>query len=228
MQAQWRAVAALPKISRDLVPTPAKFVGLNTPVENVSWYDAIEFCQRLSIATQRYYRLPTEAEWEYACRAGSTEAFSYGESLVPEIANYCADELADESASLSHKRTNATDAFPFANAFGLYDMHGNVREWCLFNAWQEPDVEEYRRPIRGGGWIDSMSACRSAFRLIGAASTQNAYTGFRVAYHPTESAASNAEGTRISNSQSLIVNSPNSTVIVQGDVSQRIGVSRKP
>lgn len=223
-QAQWRAVAALPKVSRELSPMPAKFTSLNRPVENVSWDDAIEFCERLSIAVQKPYRLPTEAEWEYACRAGSTTPFSHGEALAPELANYC----ADTSEIPPNQQTTAIDAFTFANAFGLYDMHGNVREWCLFNPWQEHNPEKCRRPLRGGGWIDSMFACRSAFRLIGAIGTQNAYTGFRVVYHPAELTSKTTQGTQISNSQSLIVNSPNSTVIVQGDVSQGIGLSREP
>jgi formylglycine-generating enzyme required for sulfatase activity len=87
-QAQWSAVAALPKVNQNLAANPACFVGENRPVEQVSWYDAIEFCQRLSLYTGRSYRLPTEAEWEYACRAGTSTPFHFGETITTDLANY--------------------------------------------------------------------------------------------------------------------------------------------
>ncbi len=87
-QAQWRAVAGLPKVKRELKPNPAYFKGDELPVEQVSWEDAVEFCERLSRASGRQYRLPTEAEWEYATRAGSRTAFAFGETLTTRVANY--------------------------------------------------------------------------------------------------------------------------------------------
>ena len=86
-QAQWRAVASLPRIERDLHPEPAHFQDDLRPVERVSWYDATEFCQRLSIYTKKLYRLPSEAEWEYACRAGTTTPFYFGETITSEKLN---------------------------------------------------------------------------------------------------------------------------------------------
>ena len=88
-QAQWRAVARLPKVNRDLVTDPSEFKGDNLPVEKVSWEDAMEFCERLSRATGRQYRLPSEAEWEYACRAGAITHFAFGDTITPELVNYC-------------------------------------------------------------------------------------------------------------------------------------------
>src|SRR5579883_507449 len=90
-QAQWKAVAALPKIDRDLKPDPSRFKGDNRPVESVSWYEAVEFCDRLSVHTNRQYHLPSEAEWEYACRAGTTTPYYFGETVTNELANYHQD-----------------------------------------------------------------------------------------------------------------------------------------
>ena len=90
-QAIWLAIANLPKVERELNPKPSYFQGDNRPVERVSWYDAVEFCQRLSNKTGREYRLPSEAEWEYAIRAGNTNPFHFGETIPSEIANYKED-----------------------------------------------------------------------------------------------------------------------------------------
>ncbi|HEY9641333.1 MAG TPA: formylglycine-generating enzyme family protein, partial [Coleofasciculaceae cyanobacterium] len=87
-QSQWQAVAALPKVSRDLNPNPAHFKGMDLPVESVSWLDAVEFCDRLSQSTGTAYRLPSEAEWEYACRAGTSTPFHYGKTITSQVANY--------------------------------------------------------------------------------------------------------------------------------------------
>jgi formylglycine-generating enzyme required for sulfatase activity len=86
-QAQWKIVASLPQVNRELKLDPSYFKGDNRPVESVSWYDAVEFCQRLSQYTHRTYRLPTEAEWEYACRAGTTTPFHFGETITTDLAN---------------------------------------------------------------------------------------------------------------------------------------------
>jgi eukaryotic-like serine/threonine-protein kinase len=129
-QAQWRAVAALPKVERDLDAAPSYFKGANRPVEGVSWYDAVEFCQRLSQASGRKYRLPSEAEWEYACRAGTTTPFHFGETITAELANYDGNSTSANAPKGKYRnQTTNVGSFP-PNSFGLYDMHGNVWEWC--------------------------------------------------------------------------------------------------
>ena len=125
-QAQWRAVAALAKVERDLEADPSRFKGDNLPVENVSWDDAVEFCKRLSVHSGRAYRLPSEAEWEYACRASTTTPFHFGETLTSELANYRATDTYGSGPKGEYReQTTEVGSFP-ANAFGLYDMHGNV------------------------------------------------------------------------------------------------------
>ncbi len=138
-QAQWRAVAALPAVNRELVLAPANFTGDNLPVEQVYWQAAVEFCDRLTRHTGRPYRLPTEAEWEYACRARTTTPFYFGDRLTSEIANYkpvsasrpYADDADASHHEMSYRETTVpVDYFGVANRFGLSDMHGNVWEWC--------------------------------------------------------------------------------------------------
>jgi formylglycine-generating enzyme required for sulfatase activity len=133
-QAQWKAVAKLPKVSLKLDPDPSHFEGDNLPVEQVSWDEAMEFCARLSKVTGRTYRLPTEAEWEYACRAGTTTPFAFGEGITKELAGF-----------MGQSPVGATG---IANGFGLYDMHANVQEWCL-DVWHD----DYNgAPTDGGAW----------------------------------------------------------------------------
>jgi formylglycine-generating enzyme required for sulfatase activity len=137
-QAQWRAVAAYKPIDRELSFDPSKFKGDKRPVEQVSWDDATEFCQRLSTKTGRKYRLPSEAKWEYACRAGTITPFHFGETISDDLANYCAEDREIEGTSYKgiygrgilgkyRKETTKVGQFP-PNQFGLYDMHGNVLE----------------------------------------------------------------------------------------------------
>ena len=129
-QAQWRIVATLPKIERELDTGPSYFNGENLPVERVSWLDVIEFCARLSQLIGGEYRLPSEAEWEYACRAVTTTPFYFGETITSELANYDANNtFAKEIKGEYRGQTTPVGQFP-PNAFGLYDMHGNVWEWC--------------------------------------------------------------------------------------------------
>jgi formylglycine-generating enzyme required for sulfatase activity len=130
-QDQWRLVANMPRVKQELNPAPSKFQGDSKPVEQVSLEDAIEFCARLSRYTNRQYRLPTEAEWEYACRAGTTTPFHFGETISTELANYNGRAAyADGPTGKRRDETTPVDHFEIANAWGLCDMHGNVWEWC--------------------------------------------------------------------------------------------------
>lgn len=192
-QAQWRAVAALPQVERELTASPSQFKGNLRPVEKVSWYDAVEFCDRLTILTNRQYRLPTEAEWEYACRAGTTTPFYFGETISSELANYDASTAyGDGPTGEYRKETIPVNQFEGANAFGLCDMHGNVLEWCQGHwhdsykgapidgsAWVEGGNSR-RRILRGGAWFDSPSNCRSAYRIGLKPSGRDFIIGFRV------------------------------------------------
>jgi formylglycine-generating enzyme required for sulfatase activity len=148
-QAQWREVAGWQKLERDLDPDPSYFKGANRPVEMVRWFDALEFCRRLSQRTGQCYGLPSEAQWEYACRAGSTTPFHFGATLTPELANYDARQTTD------------VGRFP-ANAWGLQDMHGNVWEWCLDEWHKNYDGA----PTDAGAWVevDSLGKCCAAGR----------------------------------------------------------------
>ena len=191
-QSQWRAVSALPKIERDLDVNRASFKGDNRPVEQVSWRDAVEFCQRLSKHTGREYRLPSEAEWEYACRSGTTTPFHVGPTITTELANYDGNRTYGNGLKGDYrKQTTEVGSFP-ANAFGLYDMHGNVWEWCLDHwhdtyqgaptdgsAWVTSDNDALR-VLRGGSWINIPGSCRSACRYNAVPVARGYYLGFRV------------------------------------------------
>ncbi|ROI05359.1 SUMF1/EgtB/PvdO family nonheme iron enzyme [Microcystis aeruginosa FACHB-524] len=175
-QSQWKAIAATAKIDIDLETNPSNFKGDELPVESVNWYEATEFCKRLSRETKREYRLPSEAEWEYACRAGTTTPFYFGETITGELANYRASNTyAEEAKGEYRQQTTPVGQFP-PNAFGLYDMHGNVWEWCADtwhgnydgaptdgSAWIEKGNDN-RSPMRGGSWGYNPDYCRSAIR----------------------------------------------------------------
>jgi formylglycine-generating enzyme required for sulfatase activity len=193
-QAQWRKVAALPQEERELNPDPSNFKGDTKPVEQVSWEDAIEFCTRLSKYTSRQYRLPTEAEWEYACRAGTTTPFHFGETISTELANYDGNYTYGNGVKGEYRQeTTLVDYFEIANAWGLCDMHGNVWEWCADHwhdnyesapsdgsAWLTDDMKA-AHVNRGGSWFNSPRYCRSACRNDYYPSIRSYNLGFRVA-----------------------------------------------
>lgn len=139
-QAQWEAVASLPQQGKELKTNPSRFKGPKRPVERVSWYDAVEFCARLSNHLEKNYRLPSEAEWEYACRAGTLTPFHFGETISTDVANYDGTREKYGAYGLGNKgeyrgETTDVDHFQIANNFGLADMHGNVLEWCA-DSWR--------------------------------------------------------------------------------------------
>ena len=183
-QGQWRAIASQTnlKVNLDLDPEPSYFKERyqdidrwERPVEKVNWYQAVEFCERLSKLTGRNYRLPSEAEWEYACRAGTTTPFYFGETITSEFVNYDGDSSYGNGPKGEYRnQTTPVGQFP-PNAFGLYDMHGNVYEWCAdewHNNYYGPPTEEsaweigntYRRVLRGGCWYNVFWSCRCAKR----------------------------------------------------------------
>jgi formylglycine-generating enzyme required for sulfatase activity len=208
-QAQWKAVAAFPQVNKELKLDPSRFKGDGStsltnhrPVEQVSWENAVEFCDRLSRHTKRQYRLPSEAEWEYACRAGTTTPFHFGETITTNLANYQGTDNEEYKWSGSYgsgpkgvyrEETTAVGSFGVANNFGLYDMHGNVWEWCQDDwhsdyegaptdgsAWLSSEESSDRKLLRGGSWGDLPEDCRSASRSYASLDDNNADIGFRV------------------------------------------------
>jgi formylglycine-generating enzyme required for sulfatase activity len=170
---------------------PSKFKGANNPVEQVSWEDAVKFCQKLSAlpaekAAGRVYRLPTEAEWEYACRAGTTTKYSFGDDDT-ELGDYA--WFRGNSGQTSHPVGGKKP-----NAWGLYDMHGNVFEWCQDWYGDYPgrtvtnpsgaNSGSYR-VLRGGSWFNAAEFCRSASRRRFKPSFRYDDYGFRVSLSPS-------------------------------------------
>ncbi|MGB3516027.1 MAG: formylglycine-generating enzyme family protein [Elainellaceae cyanobacterium] len=217
-QEQWRAVAAMPKEEHDLEPDPSRFKGDQRPVEQVSWVDAMEFCARLSVRTDRFYSLPSEAEWEYACRAGTTTPFHFGETITTDVANYRGTDDKDRNRSGSYgdgpkgeyrEETTPVDYFRVANAFGLCDMHGNVSEWCLDSphdnyegapidgsAWYADEVGD-GRVLRGGSWCFEPKDCRSAHHSYDFLGCYDHFNGFRVVCHVQATPESSAGASRL-------------------------------
>jgi formylglycine-generating enzyme required for sulfatase activity/tRNA A-37 threonylcarbamoyl transferase component Bud32 len=178
-QAQWERVAGLSKVERDLELNPSHFQGKNLPVETVSWLDAQEFCARISKATGKVYRLPSEAEWEYACRAKTTTRYYFGDGITKELVN----------CNGWYDGTTEVGKFP-SNNFGLYDMHGNVWEWSeddWFDNYKNHKNSRARikannntKLSRGGSWCNYDHLCCSAYRLNYGAGIRDYLSGFRL------------------------------------------------
>ena len=192
-QKQWRVISALPSIDRGIAPDPSSFKGDDRPVEQVSWLDAMEFCKRLRYLTGKNYRLPSEAEWEYACRAKTTTPFYFGKTITTELVNYNTGNGGGEK-ELYPGETKTVGLYP-ANGFGLYDMHGNVWEWCEDSwhdnylnapkdgtAWDGKDSPKgMQKVIRGGAWSYDYLSCSSASRNFCEKDKSSYSVGFRVA-----------------------------------------------
>jgi len=203
-QAQYEAVMGTnPSRYKDKPDSPSR------PVENVIWEDAQEFCKKLSELTGREYKLPSEAQWEYACRAMPSPPtsrdkkgiiyppFHFGETISTKVANYNGDEIYGRGEKGENRdETTAVGYFGVANEFGLCDMHGNVWEWCEDDwhdnyegaptdgsAWIDPKGEESNKtshPLRGGSWFNGPRYCRSAARNLNNIFNRFSAFGFRV------------------------------------------------
>jgi formylglycine-generating enzyme required for sulfatase activity len=170
---------------------PCRFKGDNLPVERVSWKDAQTFCKRLSTKTGQNFHLPSESQWEYACRAGTGTPFSFGETLTVEVANFNGEHTFGEEPRGFYRHVTTTGGTFPPNAFGLYDMHGNLWEWCEDN-WLDDyssspkddssyqDVKSPYHVARGGSWHEPPSLCRSASRLRVLQTDADEVMGFRV------------------------------------------------
>jgi eukaryotic-like serine/threonine-protein kinase len=171
---------------------PANWQDAKLPVEKVSWDNAQVFCQKLSAKTGKKYRLPSEAEWEYACRAKTDTPFYFGETISTEVANYDGNQVYKSGVKgVDREKTTPVGSFP-ANGFGLHDMHGNVWEWCEDkwhenyqgaptdgSAWISGNDNDYRL-LRGGSWHYNPNHCRSANRNRRSAADRYNTVGFRV------------------------------------------------
>jgi formylglycine-generating enzyme required for sulfatase activity len=195
-QEQWRAVGRLTRVDCDLGEDFSLFRGDQRPIDSVSWSEATEFCARLARETGKKYRLPSEAEWEYACRAGSTTDFAFGDTISSIIVNYDGSHpYGIEAPGIFRNETVAVGSLMAANKFGLFDMHGNVSEWCADEwhdtyegapqhggAWISENVAA-QRVVRGGSWANTAEICRSSDRSRESADPQTKlhYMSFRVA-----------------------------------------------
>ena len=188
-QAQWQAVMG---------NNPAKFIVADTtqskkPVERVSWLDCNLFCKQLSKIIGRELRLPTEAEWEYACRGRTNTPFHYGFTIDTQLANYNGEDIYGSGFEGENRNeTTDVDLFP-PNKFGLHDLHGNVAEWCAdswhdnYNnaptdgsAWTNNNPKDMR-VLRGGSWLHLPGSCRCAQRIKSDPKSKSDAFGFRIA-----------------------------------------------
>ena len=192
-QEQWeKVVYSCPPVARELNSRPAYFPGDKLPVEQVSWKDAVEFCARLEKKTGQKYRLPGEAEWEYACRAGSAKPFAFGDTITTDVVNYNGNYTYGNAPKGEFRgRTTPVEAFK-PNAFGLCDMHGNVWEWCA-DAWHSnydgapndgsawmSETNQDAKVLRGDSWYFNPPYCRSANRFNLNRVLRSFSIGFRV------------------------------------------------
>jgi formylglycine-generating enzyme required for sulfatase activity len=197
-QDQWAVVSKFPRVHLDLNSHPSRFAGTGLPVESISWDEALEFCARLSRKTSRPYRLPSEAEWEYACRAGTSSTFYTGEALTDQISTFNTQLPWGKVRARSSFGQTRPSKHGSANAFGLSGMHGNVAEWVLdfwhdsyrgspsgAAPWQSGGDPDHR-VARGGSFEHGAVFCRCGSRFKVNAKTRNRGLGFRVALYAGE------------------------------------------
>ena len=180
-QAQWERV---------MQGNPSRFLGSDHPVDSVTWEQAQEFARRLNASGEGPFRLPTEAEWEYACRAGTTTRFSFGDKVLStDYINYDGSAVYVDARKCICRRTTMPVTSFAPNPWGLHDMHGNVWEWCqdwqaLYPAKSLTDpkgpAKGSRRVVRGGGWSNTPASCRSASRYAVAPDQSASAVGFRL------------------------------------------------
>ena len=201
-QAQWKAIAQLPKVKQKLNSSPSYHLGDDRHVEQINWLEAVEFCDRLTRLTCKPYRLPSEAEWEYACRAGTITAFNMGPTIATDFANYRGRDDVRDDRTISgsygegpkgNYRGKTTPSQTFsANGWGLYDTHGNLWEWCA-DDWHDnyegapidgsvwdASNDSGSKVTRGGSWFSTPQYCRSAIRNSNAPGYRSYTIGFRV------------------------------------------------
>ncbi len=182
-QAQWQVVMG---------DNPSLSKGENRPVEQVSWNECQEFCAKLSERDGKRYGLPSEAEWEHACRAGTTTPFHFGDTISTRQANYNCNYPVNDGTGEYRRQTTSVGSFS-PNAWGLFDMHGNVSEWCQdeYRPYEEPqnkdtletkNVGEIIRVLRGGSWFCGARSCRAAHRTSYGQSWRLDLNGFRAAF----------------------------------------------
>jgi formylglycine-generating enzyme required for sulfatase activity len=175
---------------------PSNFRGINLPVEQVTWKKAKEYCQNLINKTDKPYVLPSESQWEYACRSGTNTLFYFGDVITTDLANYNGKFSYERYPSgVNREQTTSVDTFP-PNSFGLYDLHGNISQWCA-DTWhvnyegaptdERPWVDDlpswsfgdyYYHVLRGGSWFVGLSGCHCANRTTG--SQIPSIVGFRI------------------------------------------------
>ena len=202
-QAQWQAAGIVKKAERDSQIDFACAKDRNRPVENIFWTDAVAFCQWLSQRSGRTYQLPSGEQWEYACRAGTTTPFYFGPTITPELVNYNGSYTYGHGPKgLYREQTTAVGSFP-PNRFGLYDMHGNVWEWCL-DGWHDLHKDAFakdcacrlanqKKSLRGGSCFYLPTNCRSAYSLSYPFHSRSDDIGFRVVcLSPDKSALSSS------------------------------------
>lgn len=170
---------------------PSHFKGDDLPVEQVTWEECQSFCKKLNERDGKLYRLPTEAEWEYACRAGTTTPFYCGETISMEQANYDGNSIYGKGIQPEYQqKTTPVGSFP-ANEWGLYDMHGNVWEWCAdwYGNYETGDIKDPIGPsagdcrvLHGGSWHDIPRLCRSAARGRVEPGFRRRNAGFRLCF----------------------------------------------